>query len=47
MNEIVLELILMVVMAFFMSFGLAGCWRERKKEELLPQEPEEDGSDSR
>lgn len=30
-NEVVLELILMAVMAFFMIFGLMGCHLEKKK----------------
>lgn len=30
MNEVILELILMAVMAFFMIFGLIGCQREKK-----------------
>ncbi len=31
MNEVILELILMAVMAFFMVFGLVGCHLEKKK----------------
>ncbi|MDR3766817.1 MAG: hypothetical protein Q3Y08_07265 [Butyricicoccus sp.] len=30
MNEVILELILMAVMAFFMIFGLIGCQHEKK-----------------
>ena len=33
MNETILELILTGVMAFFMIFGLIGCWREKKEAE--------------
>lgn len=32
MNEIVLELFLVVVMAFFMIFGVVGCRKEREQE---------------
>lgn len=31
MNEIVLELFLMIVMAFFMIFGVAGCRKEKRE----------------
>jgi|GluameStandDraft_1065615.scaffolds.fasta_scaffold231121_3 uncharacterized lipoprotein YehR (DUF1307 family) len=32
MNEIVLELFLVVVMAFFMIFGIVGCRRKKEQE---------------
>lgn len=32
MNEIVLELFLVVVMAFFMIYGVVGCRKERKED---------------
>lgn len=35
MNEIVLELFLVAVMAFFMVFGIVGCRKQRKEKEQI------------